>query len=51
MSSDVRWLVGFVCFLLAVCIGLGAALIWQNATKPAMMIESCIAAEIKRGAP
>ena len=51
MTRSEQWLMGFVCFLLACCVGLGGALIWFNATRPAMLIESCVAAEIKRGGP
>ena len=51
MTPDIRWLVGFVCFLLAVCVGLMGALIWANSTRPAYTVESCVEVQVKRGTP
>mgnify|MGYP001591999383 CR=1 FL=1 len=51
MTNGEKALALFICLLLAGCLTLMGSLIWFNATRPAMLIESCIAAEIKRGAP
>ena len=41
-------LIGFLIVGNLIWTGLAVALIWTNATRPSPLIESCIAAEIKR---
>jgi len=41
-------LIAFLALSNAAWMGLAMALIWTNATKPSPLVESCVAAEIKR---
>lgn len=41
MTPTEKYLVAFLCLLLACCLGLGGAIIWLNASKPLSMIEAC----------
>lgn len=51
MTAAERYMTGFICLLLLGCMALGAALIWQNSTRPAFTVESCVEVQVKRGGP
>lgn len=42
-------LIGFLIVLNCVWTGLAVGLIWQNATKPAYTVESCVEVKVNRG--
>lgn len=41
MTPTERWLVAFLCLLLAGCLTLGGTLIYLDATRPSWLIEGC----------